>query len=126
MLTFFPQERHLYTEDITSWFADKYRQLCRQYKFKPTMVLNLDETMVRVLKSHVKLVTRRDDPQPSFDYGAKEPEHVSLLSTISAGGQVMKPLFIFPLKYVPHFPRDLKDSLDKRVGGWTNAFSIMS
>ena len=79
--------------------------------------------MVRPLKKRVKVVTRRDDPQPVFEYHEKEPEHVTLLLTISASGNYLDPLIIFPLKHVPPLPDNLKSEflIAGQSNGWMEA-----
>jgi hypothetical protein len=102
------------------WFDNQYKPLMDKYKFRPQLMFNLDETMVRPLKPRVKVVTRSDEPQPCFDFNEKEPEHVTLLLTVSASGQALDPLIIFPLKHVPALPEDLQSEflIAGQKNGW--------
>ena len=60
----------------------------------------MDETSITITNSHKKIVSRLNEPQPC-EHICTMKEHITLLLTVSASGEKMKPLAIFPLVTCP-------------------------
>lgn len=109
----------LFREDIIAWFGE-FERLRSSLKIKPELLFNMDETMLRTVRNLVKVFTRSTDPQPVLPQEEMEPEHISLLLTISAAGEAFEPLAILPLKTVPPLSQDLhrRIILSGQTNGW--------
>jgi hypothetical protein len=113
------QERRLNEATVNAAF-DEYEALMAKHRFRPQLMYNLDETMVGHVKGKLKLITRRDDPKPVLSVPERDPEHVTVVVTISAAGDHLDPLVIFPLATVPPLDDTLRQAvfLAGQPAGW--------
>ena len=83
---------------IRDWFNNVYTE--EEFKkYKPSMIGNLDETML-VSRSKLICVVKRGSRYAICDED-DDTEHVTMLACVTTDGQSMPPYIIFPLKYLP-------------------------
>lgn len=84
--------------------------------------------MLKTVKQKVKVITRRDDPQPFSLFPDKEPEHITVLTCIAADGSHLKPLIIFPLATMPPLQPEVKNAflITGQSNGWMTSAAFTS
>ena len=85
----------------------------------PELLFNCDETMLAPGKERLKILTRRGDPVPCVSEGPTG-EHVTLLLGVSASGDSLPPVVIFPLITVPPLDAEIvsKFAIAGQKSGW--------
>jgi hypothetical protein len=102
------------------WFT-RYKDIIDRHHIHPGLIFNCDETMLKTIKTKVKVITRSDDPHPYSPFPDKEPEHITLLTCICADGTALtKPLIIFLLKTMPPLQKEVHDAflISGQSSGW--------
>jgi hypothetical protein len=100
-------------------FFDAYQELRDTYNFLPEFIINIDETMVDVITNPQKVILFKDDLNPVVTE-PKKLEHMTLLLSLPAAGDSMRPLVILPLITVPHLNDEVKCYYDfsGQPSGW--------
>ena len=99
-LCFF-QERIVTHETINTWFRTVYLAARVKKPYHPSLVLNLDETMLDFATSHKCFAIVPRGFKRGLSLKLELGKHVSLLFGIAADGFCVKPQVILPLKSVP-------------------------
>jgi hypothetical protein len=102
-------------------FFNAYEDLRKNLQFRPEFIINIDETMVDVITSPDKVILFKDDSNPVVTE-AKKLEHITLLLSLPAAGDPIRPLAILPLITVPDLNNDVKQyyDLSGQSTGWIN------
>jgi hypothetical protein len=89
------------------------------HKIKSRNIWNCDETMLDGGKSKKKTMCEKFG-QPTIALEQKIGEHITLLLFVSAEGDWLKPLAIFPLKTLPEFAQSVYDdfNISGQENGW--------
>ena len=84
--------------------------------------------MLKTIKQKAKVITRRDDPQPFTPFPDQEPEHITVLNCISADGDHLKPLIIFPLKTMPPLQPQVREAflISGQSSGWMTSAAFQT
>ena len=94
------QSRILYSHVVKEWM-DKLEVLLLKYEFLPSLIFNMDETMLDASGYKVKVISRAQAGRPYTMEEAKL-KHITLGLCISASGGYVRPLAILPVKTLPH------------------------
>jgi hypothetical protein len=97
--------------DLYNQFFQSYQKLRKEHNFLPEFIINIDETMVDVITNPQKVILFKDDLDPVVTE-AKKLEHITLLLSLPAAGDPMRPLVILPLLTVPHLNEHVKQYYD--------------
>jgi hypothetical protein len=82
-----------------SWWYDKVVTKVKWEDIDPKFIFNADETMIKQTGKRVVIVPKTAvKPQVQCD---EKTEHVTIMTCVSANGDLMIPLFIFPLQTLP-------------------------
>ena len=87
-------------------FFDNLATVMDQYNFQPEDIFNLDETGTTTVQTPKQVVAEQGRKQVGSLTSGERGELVTLLYAISASGNVLPPMFIFPrVNYKAHFIR---------------------
>ena len=81
---------------VVNLFFDNLQKLYEKFKFPPNRIWNCDETGVPTVLPAPKVIARKGSKQVSQTVSAERGENVTMLGFISATGQALPPVFIFP------------------------------
>ncbi len=112
------QERVVLKSDLETFF-ENYKKAVDDHNIKAKYIWNCDETMLDGWKSQKKIVCANGGAR-SVVLKQKMTEHVTLLLFVSAAGDLMKPLVIFPLKTLPELAQSVYDdfNISGQENGW--------
>lgn len=109
----------LYKSDIESFFI-VVKDLFDSFNFDSRLIFNVDETFLCPTLDRTKVYSKADMKiaRPEVDVD----EHITLELCISASGEFVRPLIIFPLKYMPSISTKSKAyfNVSGSSSGWIN------
>ncbi|XP_064101716.1 tigger transposable element-derived protein 1-like [Macrobrachium nipponense] len=89
-----------FNSHVVNKFYDTLAKVMDKYKFQPQDIYNLDETGCHTVQSPGRVVTKRGRKQLGSITSAERGELVTLVYVVSATGNVIPPMFIFPRLHV--------------------------
>lgn len=88
-------------------FFSNLQKVFERFKFPPERIFNLDETGVTTVMKTVKVVSKTGKKQVSQAASAERGELVTFIGIISASGQSLPPVYVFPrIRNVTDFMTD--------------------
>lgn len=105
-----------------SWWYDNVISKIDWENYDPKFIFNADETMLKQSNKMVVIVpSKTKRPLVKQD---ESTEHVTIMTCVSASGELMPPLFIFPLKTLPleldDFVAQGRMTIAGQPEGWIN------
>ena len=95
-----------FNKPVVSKFFDNLAEVMDKFKFSPSDIYNLDETVCTTVQRPLSVITQRGKKQVGAITSAERGELVTVVYTVSAIGTVVPPLFIFPrVNFKEHFTR---------------------
>ena len=85
-----------FNKPVVSKFFDNLAEVMDKFKFSPSDIYNLDETVCTTVQRPLSVITQRGKKQVGAITSAERGELVTVVYTVSAIGTVVPPLFIFP------------------------------
>ncbi|XP_074490962.1 uncharacterized protein LOC141767499 [Sebastes fasciatus] len=85
-------------------FFDNLTKVMDRHKFPPNMIYNVDETGVTTVQTPKQVVAEKGKKQVGAITSAERGELVTVVCAVSATGNAVPPMFIFPrVRYKDHF-----------------------
>ncbi len=89
---------------VVDTFYDNLAVAMDKYKFAPKDIINVDESGCHTVQTPGKVVNARGQKQVGYITSGERGELVTLVYTVSATGNTIPPMFIFPrVHYRDHF-----------------------
>lgn len=85
-----------FTKENVKSFFDLYQSVMDKYHFTPNRIFNLDETGVTTVQKPGKILASRGKKQIGVITSAERGSLVTMCNVISAAGQALPPVYIFP------------------------------
>ena len=98
-------------ENVYVEFFQEYQKLREEHNFIPELIFNIDETMVNLQRSKSKVVVFKNLPKVVVGDDSKL-EHLTLLLSIPAKGDAMKPHLIVPRLTMPPLTDEILEYYD--------------
>lgn len=103
-------------EDIRKWFVDLKQYLTEEGAHdileNPSRIFNMDETGMSLCPKIGKILGEKGEKNQYILASGQEKQCMSVLCTVSADGESVDPLIIYPYK---RFPRDIIESIPDGV-----------
>lgn len=108
-------------DDVDS-FMKLYDSLIGQYHYNPSLIFNMDETMLHPGKNYLKVIVRGTGQKLTQKIQAKG-EHITFVVRVTATGITFKLIIILPLKTMPDISEKMKKqySFVGQQSGWIDA-----
>ena len=85
-----------FTRERVREFYDVYKSQMAKHKFKSERIFNLDETGITTVQSQGKILAPKGKKQVGAIASAERGSLVTMCNVISATGQALPPVFVFP------------------------------
>lgn len=89
----------MYAPTIIAWMQ-RLKRLLDEHQYIPSLIFNIDETMLHPGKQQLKVLVRAHSKKP-IEQTMTKTKHISFGLCVAADGTYVKPLVIFSLKTLP-------------------------
>lgn len=94
------QRRRACTKENVDEYFSMIRELIDKHQYCPELIFNMDETMMKISPSRLKVISTDDFPEPTIPMES-DVQHMTLCFCVSAAGEHVKTLVILPRKLFP-------------------------